>query len=201
VKVQAESSIAPRNTGSYTLNVAIANAADDIDGLVIPASTLLENDSDIDGDMLEIISVGNAINGSVALTASGDVSFTSLSKHPGSFEYTVSDGQVDNSTATATVTVNGSAVVGDAGDNTLTSTSSNELFTGGDGSDTFVFGPGSGDNTVADFIVGVDFLMLTGGITPTFVAQGSDTLVNFDSGDSVLLVGVTGVPDIIDPLA
>ncbi len=77
----------------------------------------------------------------------------------------------------------------------------NDTITGGDGNDTFVFAPGSGNDTVANFTAGADLLMLTGGMTASFVEQGNDTLVNFDTGDSVLLVGVTGVEDVNDLLA
>jgi hypothetical protein len=180
--------------GSYTLNVSIANSTDGLGGFEILADTLLANDSDSDGDPLEIASVGNAINGSVELTTSGDVLFTPNSEHPASFEYTVSDDQGGESTA-ATVTVNGNSVDG------LVSTPGNDFFTASDGQDTFEFGPGSGDDTIANFTLHTDLLMVTGSMTASFVEQGNDTLVNFDTGDSVLLVGVTGVGDVSDLLA
>ncbi len=194
-------------TGPYTLNVGVANSTDGLGGFEILAGTLLANDSDIDGDALEITSVDNAINGSVELTTSGDVFFTPDSEYAASFEYTVSDGQGGESTAS--VTVNGNAVVGSAADDALVGTSGSDLFTGGAGDDVFtgggghdafVFAPGSGDDTITDFTVGTDALMLTGGMTASFVEQGNDTLVNFDTGDSVLLVGVTGVVDVGDLL-
>jgi Ca2+-binding RTX toxin-like protein len=197
------------STGPYTLNVSIGDSTDaDLGGFEILADTLLANDSDIDGDALEIINVGNGINGSVELTTSGDVFFTPNSEHAASFEYTVSDGQGGESTAT--VTVNGNAVVGGAGNDALVGTSGSDLFTGGagddvftggDGHDAFVFSSGSGNDTINDFTVGTDELVLTGGMTASFVEQGSDTLVNFDTGDSVLLVGVTGIVDVNDLLA
>ena len=69
---------------------------------------LLSNDTDEDGDSLEIISVGAAANGTVTLT-NGVVEFTPDTDYFGvdDFEYTISDGGV---TATATVTVDVTSV-------------------------------------------------------------------------------------------
>ncbi|MCE9577148.1 MAG: tandem-95 repeat protein [Deltaproteobacteria bacterium] len=70
---------------------------------VIPAATLLANDTDVDGDALAIIEVGAAHGGDVALVG-GDVTFTPATDQtaPAGFSYTISDGA---RTATAEVTV------------------------------------------------------------------------------------------------
>lgn len=78
---------------------------DEDTALVIPAAALLVNDKDFDGDLLEIASVGNALNGTVELLASGEVRFTPAANFNGvaTFDYTISD--PDGAMGTATVTV------------------------------------------------------------------------------------------------
>ncbi|WP_017519457.1 Ig-like domain-containing protein, partial [Pseudomonas nitroreducens] len=72
--------------------------------LTIAPQTLLGNDSDVDGDSLSILSVQNAVNGTVALI-NGNVVFTPNKdvNGTGSFTYTISDGHGGTSTATVTV--------------------------------------------------------------------------------------------------
>ena len=186
--------------GDYVLNVSIDNASADLGAFVISSETLLSNDSDAEGDSFAITGVGNAINGSVELTTTGEILLKLNSDSPASFEYTISDSAGGESTAT--VTVNGNAVVGSSSDDVLFSTSGNDLLTGGGGSNTFTFSTGSGNDTIADFQLGSDVLAFTDVMsTPDVQAQGNDTLVNIDAGDSVLLVGVSGVTDINDLLA
>jgi Ca2+-binding RTX toxin-like protein len=110
------------STATVNINVAAVNdapaAADDSVSatedtpLVLTAASLLANDSDVDGDALTIIAVGDATHGTVALDG-GNVVFTPAANYngPASFTYTVSDGQGGTSTATVDVTV---AAVNDA---------------------------------------------------------------------------------------
>ncbi|MGH6637126.1 MAG: DVUA0089 family protein, partial [Polaromonas sp.] len=102
-------------------------AATEDNALTIAPSTLLGNDSDIDGDSLSIVSVQGAINGSVALDVNGNVVFTPAANYngPASFTYTVGDGSGGLDTATVNLTVNPVndvpvAITGDAatGENT-----------------------------------------------------------------------------------
>jgi hypothetical protein len=180
--------------GDYVLNVSIGNAGADLGAVVISPDTLLANDSDADGDPLAITGVGNAVNGTVELASTGEVLFKPASLSPGAFDYTVSDGK--GGEATATVTVNGNPVLGTSSSETLVSTAENDLLVGRGGSDTFSFAAGSGNDTIADFTPGSDVLAIAADMGDADVqAQGSDTLVSFDSGDSVLLVGVSGVTD------
>ena len=93
-------------------------AADATSGLedasiVIPASSLLANDTDADGDALSISAVGGAVGGTVALNGAGDAVFTPAPEFSGqaSFTYTVVDGYGGAATATVTVAV---AAVNDA---------------------------------------------------------------------------------------
>ena len=77
--------------------------------LTINPSVLLANDSDLDGDTLQIDSVSIPVNGTVALVG-GNVVFTPTADHNGeaSFTYTLSDG--NGGTDTAVVTLNVIAV-------------------------------------------------------------------------------------------
>ncbi|WP_408891256.1 cadherin-like domain-containing protein [Myxococcus faecalis] len=87
--------------------VAVADSAstDEDVALVVPAATLVANDTDVDGDTLWVAGVGAATHGTVTL-ADGNVTFTPEANHHGSasFEYTVSDGLLTH-TATVAVTV------------------------------------------------------------------------------------------------
>ena len=182
-------------SGDYVLNISVENAAADLGGVLILADALLANDSDSDGDALVITGVGNAVNGAVDLTGDGDVIFTPISGFSGSFDYTISDGQAGHeSTATVTVGMNAGDV--NAGG------ASNDILVSSDGNDMFAFTPGSGNDVITGFTIGSDAMILADGMSMVnFIEQGSDTLVNFDSGDSVLLVGITGVTDVNDLFA
>ncbi|WP_345773635.1 cadherin-like domain-containing protein [Shewanella sp. Isolate13] len=97
------------------------------------ADSILANDTDPDGDVLSIISVGNAQNGTVELDADGNVVFTPDTGYSGSasYEYTVQD--EDGLTDTATVyfdvtpTRDYGFVGGTDGDNTLRGTDDHDV--------------------------------------------------------------------------
>jgi VCBS repeat-containing protein len=100
-----------------TINIVPVNdapvAGDDSVGtdedvpVTVPASSLLANDTDVDGDGLALASVGNAVNGSTVLNGDGSAVFTPSANFngTGSFEYTVSDGHGGTDTAIVTVAV------------------------------------------------------------------------------------------------
>src|SRR3954447_1188317 len=72
------------------------------------SATVLENDSDPDGDAVRVIGVTQGANGAVAITGGGSaVSYdpTGLYSGPDSFSYTLSDGRGGTDTATVNVTV------------------------------------------------------------------------------------------------
>ncbi|MCB1491629.1 MAG: tandem-95 repeat protein, partial [Rhodobiaceae bacterium] len=76
---------------------------------VIPASVLLGNDFDLDGDILEIVSVSMGLGqkGSVRLNVDGDIVFTPALNHNGQslFTYTVTDNSEGEDTAAVTVNI------------------------------------------------------------------------------------------------
>ena len=71
--------------------VAVGDSAgtNEDSAVTILASTLLANDSDIEGDTLTLTGVSNAVNGAVALDGNGDVVFTPAADFNGSasFDY------------------------------------------------------------------------------------------------------------------
>ncbi|WP_148714755.1 tandem-95 repeat protein [Chitinolyticbacter meiyuanensis] len=96
-----------QSLGSYTLGQeqpAFVTTEDN--ALTISPAALLGNDSDVDGDILTIVSVQAATHGSVALV-NGNVVFTPASNYfgPASFTYTISDGHGGTSTATVNLNV------------------------------------------------------------------------------------------------
>jgi Ca2+-binding RTX toxin-like protein len=90
---------------------------------------------------------------------------------------------------------------GDNGDDELNGGGGNDTLEGGLGSDLFVFSAGAGSDTINDFVVNTDHLVLNGITIASTDEQDrngdgiEDTLVVFSTGDKVLLAGVTGVTD------
>ena len=76
--------------------------------LIISTKSLLENDTDVDGDPLVITSVQGAVNGTVSLIA-GAIVFTPAPGFdgPASFTYTVGDGHGGTSTSRVILTIQG----------------------------------------------------------------------------------------------
>jgi hypothetical protein len=77
--------------------------------LSIPASAILSNCSDPDGDTLSLQSVGNPTNGTVTYNSSTQtVTFTPTGGYtgPASFTYTINDGHGNTASATVSLTVN-----------------------------------------------------------------------------------------------
>jgi hypothetical protein len=76
--------------------------------MTLPASALLANDTDPDGDTLALADVGNATNGTVSLSFENNtVSFTPAANYsgPASFSYSISDGHGGIATAEVKLTV------------------------------------------------------------------------------------------------
>jgi fructose-specific component phosphotransferase system IIB-like protein len=98
--------VTPTNDAPIPVNDSGFTTAEDT-ALVIAAGALFGNDSDIDGDTLQIQSVQGAVSGTVALDQNGNVTFTPAADYngPASFTYTVSDGNGGTTTATVDLTV------------------------------------------------------------------------------------------------
>ncbi len=94
--------ITPVNDAPVAVNDVLPAAANT--PLIVAASVLAGNDTDVEGNALTVIAVGNAVNGTVSLAA-GVVTFTPTASFIGAatFEYTVSDGAL---TDVGVVTVN-----------------------------------------------------------------------------------------------
>lgn len=117
------------------------------ESITISAGDLLANDSDIDGDSLSIESVSNAQNGSVTLTAAGNVEFNPTPGFSGtaSFDYTVTDGAGGSATANTSLTVvadpdppTTATIVGTPNNDRLIGTSDVDIFDGLAGNDRMI---------------------------------------------------------------
>ena len=110
--------IADGNGGSATATVNVSidpvndapEAADDVAQVVEDGSVsinVLENDADVDGDTLSIVSVGAAGNGTVFDNGDGTLTYTPNAGFSGSdsFTYEVSDGNGGTDTATVSLSV------------------------------------------------------------------------------------------------
>lgn len=96
--------ICPVNDSPDALNDAVIGREDT--PLVIAAATLLANDTDPEGNALTIVTVQDAVNGTVALV-NGQVVFTPEPNFSGlaTFTYTISDGKGGYDTATVTINI------------------------------------------------------------------------------------------------
>ena len=90
---------------SSTGETPLATLADQ--ALAISVDSLLENDTDADGDALTVTSISNVQNGYAYLNSEGVIHFTPLQGFTGvaTFDYTVSDGKGGKDTATASIDV------------------------------------------------------------------------------------------------
>jgi Ca2+-binding RTX toxin-like protein len=153
----------------FTLSVTPVNdapiAGDDADfetlentDLIIGSAELLGNDIDVDGDALTVLSVTDAVNGSVVLNASGDALFTPDAGFTGaaSFTYTVDDGNGGTDTGNVSLTVltgpdddillgtpNNDRLVGTPEADIIDGLAGNDVLIGRGGADTFLGGAGA----------------------------------------------------------
>ncbi|WP_343750162.1 VCBS domain-containing protein, partial [Marinomonas primoryensis] len=96
---------------SSTGETPLATLADQ--ALAISVDSLLENDTDADGDALTVTSISNVQNGYAYLNSEGVIHFTPLQGFTGvaTFDYTISDGKGGKDTATASITVTADGVL------------------------------------------------------------------------------------------
>ena len=187
-------------TNDVPVAVSDSSSTDEDVALVLNIADLLSNDSDADGDSLSISAVSGASNGSVTLDAqAGTITFTPEAGYSGaaSFDYTLSDGQGGEATATVsidvvagevpgvdpdTVVVGTSAgeqllgtnaidlIQGLGGDDQLYGFSGNDQLEGGSGNDRLQGGNGSNSNSGDDILIG---------------GAGDDILVGEDGNDTL----------------
>lgn len=141
--------------------------------LTLSPSALLANDSDPDGDTLTISTVGNAVNGSVAIDGDGNIVFTPNAETIGAaaFDYTVSDGRGGVDTVTVDITIEASPIEesggdgsdtlrggsdsdrlsGGAGDDVMFGRRGDDVLMGGTGDDVYVFRAGDGTDTIDEY--------------------------------------------------
>lgn len=174
-------------------------ASDENVPLVMTAAQLLSNDSDPDGDTLQITNPDNAVNGSIVDNEDGTFTFTPDTDFDGdaSFEYEISDGNGGTDTAVVTLTIVDVAgmpdvvINGDNGDNSLSGMNDMDLINGlggddmlnGGGGDDRIYG-GTGDDQLDG---GADNDRLFGGPGADELrgGDGDDTLY-IDSEDTVV---------------
>ncbi|MEI4234586.1 Ig-like domain-containing protein, partial [Roseovarius sp. D22-M7] len=140
-----------------TVTIDVTNAAPDAvddsytieDGevLTVAAPGLLANDTDADGDPLEVVGFGNAGNGSVAPSADGSFTYTPDAGFVGtdSFIYTITDGA---ETTTAEVTIE--VLNQEPEINLIDGTLGRDILQGTSEADQFVFNGGFGDVAVGN---------------------------------------------------
>lgn len=95
----------PANDAPEAANDSYSTAEDT--PLNVPVPGVLDNDSDVDGDALTVVSNTQPANGSVTLNSDGSFDYTPNENFNGidSFEYTISDGNGGTDTATVTIDV------------------------------------------------------------------------------------------------
>jgi large repetitive protein len=157
-------SVSPVNDAPAASNDAYETAEEA--QLMIPAPGVLGNDGDVDSATLGATKVGNPANGSVTLNANGSVTYTPNSGFNGTdtFTYKATDGTLDSSTATVTITVrpvNDAPVADDAAKATAEDTTLNASVPAASDPD--------GDSLIYELVDGTPGL--------TFNANGSFTYV------------------------
>jgi Ca2+-binding RTX toxin-like protein len=183
---------------------------------LMPASAVVRNDTDADGDTLTVTAVANPTNGNVQLLA-GVIHFTpTAGATTASFEYTVDDGNggsdtgvvsidlapttqgIDNITVPASTLLSyvkglagSDTVIGGNGADTLLGGSQNDSLDGGDGNDRLESGWGRDTLTGGE---GNDVLVSFHGDTFLHGGEGSDTI--FGNGINNVLDGGTGADEL-----
>jgi VCBS repeat-containing protein len=205
----------------FTLTIAAVNDApiahDDKgfnvkggESLKLSAAALLGNDTDVDNDLLKIVSVTDAKGGTAVRSADGGVTFKANADYsgPASFKYWVSDGHGGQSAATAAIKVTTDLakphiISGTPGQDILTGTHGNDVFVGKASGDVFVFGNAGGHDQINDFEIGdyiygaKDVLDLRGtgfrgydDLTNHTHQSGSDTIITLHDGGTIRLKGI-----------
>jgi nidogen-like/Big-like domain-containing protein/uncharacterized protein DUF5801/VWA domain-containing protein/hemolysin type calcium-binding protein len=162
----------------------------------VPEWAFLLNDTDPNSNPIDITGVSGAIDLTVGHTAgsgtNGTINITDPSFPGGLFNYTVSDGALDdigsvtviNDGGDITGTSAGEIIVGDANGNTFDGAGGNDAIFAGDGNDTLIGGAGDDWLTSGP---GNDNFVLSGLSAP---ANGHDMILDFVSGSDDIFVDV-----------
>jgi VCBS repeat-containing protein len=147
INVAAVNDAPVANTDAYSTNMNTA--------LIVPAATgVLNNDTDIDGDPLQVgILVTGPSNGTLTLNPDGSFTYTPNMGYtgPDSFSYQANDGTANSNIATVNLTVNaGQTFPGTPGDDNLTGGPADDLFYATTGTDT-LDGAGHINGDTVDF--------------------------------------------------
>ncbi|CAN5359726.1 hypothetical protein BH10PSE3_BH10PSE3_16220 [soil metagenome] len=139
-------------------------------------------------DIYYALDAGGAARGKV--TVNGAVQATDVNAGNATWFYMEGANGVDHLVGGA----NNDILKGQAGDDVLTGGAGADSLTGGSGADTFVFAAGFGHDTIEDYASG-DILdahaLIDAGVHYTLSQVGLDTLIGFDTGDSIYVRNAT----------
>ena len=118
-------------------------------------------------------------------------------------------GAVENLTLTGATTANATGnalaniIIGNSANNILNGGVGNDTLTGGAGSDTFFFtnqgAVNPGNDQITDFVLGTDSILLGGTLAYSanpISTSGANTILTLTSGNTITLIGVTGINNI-----
>ncbi|WP_392534808.1 beta strand repeat-containing protein [Nostoc sp. C117] len=188
----ANSTVVTRNINITAVNDAPVAVNDSITTdkntpVVISATTLLSNDTDVDViDILSITSFTQPSQGSLVNNNNGTYTYTPIPSYYGSdsFTYTINDGHGGSSTATVNLTVNQptNVINGTPGVDNLTGTVNMDIISGLQSNDTL---KGLGDNDTLNGGDGNDFLDGGTGNDSLIGGVGNDTYIVDSIGDTI----------------
>jgi Ca2+-binding RTX toxin-like protein len=167
--------------------------------LIISATTLLRNDTDVDvSDVLSISSFTQPSQGSLVNNNNGSYTYTPVQNYDGSdgFTYTISDGHGGSSTATVNLTINEITppINGTSGADNLTGTGKMDIISGLQGNDTL---QGLGDNDTLDGADGNDSLDGGAGSDSLIGGKGNDTYI-VDNLNDTITEGLNAGTDLVN---
>ncbi|MBG1269058.1 beta strand repeat-containing protein, partial [Nostoc sp. WHI] len=155
--------------------------------IIISATTLLSNDTDVDvSDVLSIAGLTQPSQGSLVNNGNSTYTYTPVENYFGSdgFTYTISDGNGGSSVATVNLSINEitNVINGTSGIDNLTGTVNMDIISGLQGNDTLT---GLGDNDTLDGGDGNDFLDGGAGIDSLIGGKGNDTYTVNSLNDTI----------------